>query len=148
MRYIGLDLGTRTVGVAYSDYSNSIALPDQTYRFSGKDDDEILSKALEFVKEVVDAKQADRVVLGLPKNMDGSLGFQAEYCLKFKKMIEDNLHLEVFMYDERLSSVEVGRIMSSADYDTRKQKKKVDTLSAVLILQSYLDQQKFKERNN
>ena len=78
--------------------------------------------------------------------MDGSLGFQSEFVLEFKKLLEEELKLEVFLYDERLSSVEVHKAMSSANMNTRKQKSHVDTLSAVLILQSFLDSLKFKNR--
>lgn len=144
MRYIGLDLGTRTVGVAYSDLSGTIALADQTYRFNEKDKAKTLEMALKYVKIVVDEKQAEKIVLGLPKNMDGSLGFQSQFVLEFKDLLEKELKKEVILYDERLSSVEVGKIMSSANINTRKQKTRVDTLSAVLILQSYLDSNKRK----
>lgn len=144
MRYIGLDLGTKTVGVAYSDLSGTIALADQTYRFNEKDKAKMLESALKYVKIVVDEKKGEKIVLGLPKNMDGSLGFQSQFVLEFKKLLEDELQIEVILYDERLSSVEVGKIMSSANINTRKQKKRVDTLSAVLILQSYLDSRKNK----
>lgn len=144
MRYIGLDLGTKTVGVAYSDLSGTIALADQTYRFNEKDKAKTLEMALKYVKIVVDEKQAEKIVLGLPKNMDGSLGFQSQFVLEFKDLLEKELKKEVILYDERLSSVEVGKIMSSANINTRKQKTRVDTLSAVLILQSYLDSNKRK----
>lgn len=144
MRYIGLDLGTRTVGVAYSDLSGTIALADQTYRFNEKDKAKTLEMALKYVKIVVNEKQAEKIVLGLPKNMDGSLGFQSQFVLEFKDLLEKELKKEVILYDERLSSVEVGKIMSSANINTRKQKTRVDTLSAVLILQSYLDSNKRK----
>jgi putative Holliday junction resolvase len=146
MRYIGLDLGTRTVGVAYSDLSGTIALADQTYRFNEKDRAKTLETALKYVKIVVEEKKGEKIVLGLPKNMDGSLGFQSEFVLEFKKLLEEELKLEVFLYDERLSSVEVHKAMSSANMNTRKQKSHVDTLSAVLILQSFLDSLKFKNR--
>ena len=146
MRYIGLDLGTRTVGVAYSDLTGTIALADQTYRFNEKDRAKTLESALKYVKIVVEEKKAEKIVLGLPKNMDGSLGFQSEFVLEFKKLLEEELKLEVFLYDERLSSVEVHKAMSNANMNTRKQKSHVDTLSAVLILQSFLDSLKFKNR--
>lgn len=146
MRYIGLDLGTRTVGVAYSDLSGTIALADQTYRFNEKDRAKTLESALKYVKIVVEEKKGEKIVLGLPKNMDGSLGFQSEFVLEFKKLLEEELKLEVFLYDERLSSVEVHKVMTSANMNTRKQKSHVDTLSAVLILQSFLDSLKFKNR--
>lgn len=144
MRYIGLDLGTRTVGVAYSDLSGTIALADQTYRFNEKDKAKTLEMALKYVKIVVDEKKGEKIVLGLPKNMDGSLGFQSQFVLEFKDLLEKELQKEVILYDERLSSVEVGKIMSSANINTKKQKNRVDTLSAVLILQSYLDSNKNK----
>lgn len=144
MRYIGLDLGTRTVGVAYSDLSGTIALADQTYRFNEKEKAKMLESALEYVKIVVNEKKAEKIVLGLPKNMNGTLGFQSQFVLEFKNLLENELKKEVILYDERLSSVEVGKIMSSANINTRKQKKRVDTLSAVLILQSYLDSRKNK----
>ena len=147
MRYIGLDLGTRTVGVAYSDLTGTIALADQTYRFNEKDRAKTLESALKYVKIVVEEKKGEKIVLGLPKNMDGSLGFQSEFVLEFKKLLEEELKLEVFLYDERLSSVEVHKAMSSANMNTRKQKSHVDTLSAVLILQSFLDSLKFKNRD-
>ncbi len=144
MRYIGLDLGTKTVGIAYSDLSGTIALADQTYRFNEKDKAKTLEMALKYVKIIVEEKKGEKIVLGLPKNMDGSLGFQSQFVLEFKELLERELQKEVILYDERLSSVEVGKIMSSANINTKKQKKRVDTLSAVLILQSYLDSKKNK----
>lgn len=142
MRYIGLDLGTKTVGIAYSDLTGTIALADQTYRFNEKDKAKTLNMALKYVKIVVEEKKGEKIVLGLPKNMDGTLGFQSQFVLEFKELLEKELQIEVILYDERLSSVEVGKIMSSANINTRKQKARVDTLSAVLILQSYLDSKK------
>ena len=82
MRYLGLDLGNRTLGIAISDALGIIATGVETYRFKEKD----LQKALDYVKIIVADRKVDKVVLGLPKNMDGSLGFQSEYVLEFKKM--------------------------------------------------------------
>ena len=138
MRYIGLDLGTRTVGVAYSDLSGTIALADQTYRFNEKDRAKTLESALKYVKIVVEEKKGEKIVLGLPKNMDGSLGFQSEYVLLFKSMLEKE-GIEVDLFDERLSTIQVTRIMIEADLSRQKRKQQVDKLAAVVILQSYLD---------
>ena len=138
MRYMGLDLGNRTVGIAFSDSLGIVATGYETYRFNEKD----LQKVLEYVKILVVEKKVDKIVLGLPKNMDGSLGFQADYVLTFKKMVEDELKLEVILVDERLTTTQVTRVMLDADLSRKKRKAQVDKLSAVVILQSYLDSKK------
>ncbi len=135
MRYIGLDLGNRTCGIAISDPLGIIATSIGTIRFNEKD----LQKCLECVKIYIADRQIEKIVLGLPKNMNGTLGPQSEYVLTFKKMLEENTGLEVILYDERLSTVEVTKIMISADLSRNKRKNKVDQLAATLILQSYLD---------
>lgn len=135
MRFIGLDLGRRTCGVAISDLTGTIATAVDTIRFREND----LQKCLECVIMVIREKKAEKIVLGYPINMNGTLGPQSEYVLEFKKMLEDAINLEVILYDERLTSVEVNKIMISADLSRNKRKSKVDTLAATLILQSYLD---------
>lgn len=135
MRIIGLDLGTKTVGVAVSDYLGIIANPVGTLRIEENN----LNQALELVKNVVKEQQAEKIVLGLPKNMNGSIGFQAEYCLEFKKMLEDEIKLPVIMVDERMTSIMANNIMLEADISRNKRKKNVDKLAATIILQSYLD---------
>lgn len=135
MRYIGLDLGNRTCGVAISDPTGMIATAVETIRFREKD----LQKCLECVIIHIEQRNAQKVVLGYPINMNGTLGPQSEYVLEFKKMLEEATNLEVILYDERLTSVEVNKIMISADLSRNKRKSKVDTLAATLILQSYLD---------
>ena len=143
MRYIGLDLGNRTCGIAISDPLGIIATSIGTIRFNEKD----LQKCLECVKIYIADRQIEKIVLGLPKNMNGTLGPQSEYVLTFKKMLEENTGLEVILYDERLSTVEVTKIMISADLSRNKRKNKVDQLAATLILQSYLDSlKKIKEK--
>ncbi len=143
MRYIGLDLGNRTCGIAVSDPMEIVATAITTVHFGEKD----LQKCLEYVKMYIADRKIEKIVLGLPKNMNGTLGPQSEYVLKFKKMLEEATNLEVILYDERLSTVEVTKVMISADWSRKKRKTKVDTLSATLILQSYLDSKKIKENN-
>lgn len=138
MRYLGLDLGNRTVGIAVSDSLGIVATGIETYRFKEKD----LQNALNYVKMIVADRKIDKVVLGLPKNMDGSLGFQSEYVLEFKSMLE-NEGIEVDLFDERLSTIQVTKIMIDADLSRQKRKQQVDKLAAVVILQSYLDSKKF-----
>ena len=141
MRYLGLDLGNRTVGIAISDGLGIVATGIETYRFKEKD----LQNAFNYVKMIVADRNVDKVVLGLPKNMDGSLGFQAEYVLEFKEMLNQE-GIEVELFDERLTTMEVTKIMMGADLSRNKRKKEVDKLAAVVILQSYLDNLNRKAR--
>lgn len=135
MRYLGLDLGNRSLGVAISDSSGIVATGYETYRFSEKD----LPNVVEYVKILCDTKKIDVIVLGFPKNMDGSLGFQGKYVLEFKKMLEEALNLEIVLIDERLTTIQANRIMIEADLSRKKRKKEVDRLAATIILQSFLD---------
>ena len=129
MRYMGLDLGNRTVGVAFSDPMGIVATGHETFRFNEKD----LQKVLEYVKILVVEKKVDKIVLGLPKNMDGTLGFQSDYVLTFKKMVEDEINIEVILVDERLTTSQVTRVMIDADLSRKKRKAQVDKLAAVVI---------------
>lgn len=143
MRYMGLDLGNRTCGVAVSDVMGIIATGVETIRFKEKD----LQRCLECVKIIFVDRRVDKIVMGYPLNMNGTKGPQSEYVLEFKQMLEDELKTEVILYDERLTTVEVNRVMISADLSRNKRKEKVDTLAATLILQSYLDSINRKKGN-
>ena len=138
MKIMGLDLGNRTVGIAVSDYLEIIANPIGTFRFEDQDLDTALKLVTQYVKE----NDVKKIVLGLPKNMDGSIGYQAEYCLKFKEMLEEALALEVIMQDERLTSKMADSFMLQADISRKKRAKNGDKLAASIILQSYLDRKK------
>lgn len=135
MRYLGLDLGNRTCGIAISDPMGIIASSIETIRFKEKD----LQKCLEYVKMYIADRKIEKIVMGLPKNMNGTLGPQSEYVFEFKEMLEKETGLEVILFDERLSTMEVTKIMISADLSRAKRRTKVDKLAATLILQSYLD---------
>lgn len=135
MRVIGLDLGSKTVGVAVSDFLGIIANPIGTLRIEEND----LNQALELVKNVVKEQNAEKIVLGLPKNMNGTIGYQAEYCLKFKEMLEQELKLQVIMIDERMTSKMAHNTMLKADMSRNKRKQNIDKLAATIILQTYLD---------
>ena len=139
MRVIGLDLGNRTVGIALSDYLGIIANPVGTFRFEEKD----LDTALEQVVSVIKENNVEKIALGFPKNMNGTIGPQAEYCLQFKEMLEKATNLEVVMIDERLTSKQADVIMLKADISRQKRKKNVDKLAATIILQTYLDRKDF-----
>lgn len=135
MKILGLDLGSKTLGMAISDSLEIIANPIGTVRFSEND----LQAALMATKKVVKEYDVKKIVLGLPKHMSGDIGVQAEYCLEFKKMLEKELSLEVVMIDERLTSQMAERVMLKADISRSKRKKNVDKLAATIILQTYLD---------
>ena len=134
MRYLGLDLGTTSLGVAISDKTNTLVSPLTLIKFKKEDYNDALNKLMEIIKD----KNISKVVLGLPKNMDNSLGFAAQRSLNFKKILESE-NVEVILQDERLTTVISNNIMIKADMSRKKRKKKVDSIAASLILQSYLD---------
>jgi len=135
MRCLGLDLGSKTLGIAISDRTNFIASVYKTIFFK----DEDYSSLIEPLKEIVKNEDIGTIVLGLPKNMNNSLGPRALITLEFKKMIEKELNIPVVMEDERLTSVISNNILISANISRNKRKKKVDGMAAEIILQSYLD---------
>lgn len=137
MRIIGLDLGTKTLGVAISDKLGLIASSYDTITFDSENYEDAINK----LKPILDEFSIKTIVLGLPKNMNGSLGFASQRSLSFKEKLEE-LGYDVIFQDERLSSVEANNILIKANTRREKRKEKVDTLSAVIILQSYLDKRK------
>ena len=130
MKYLGLDLGTRTLGLAISN--GLIATSLKTIRY----DDE--NKLLEELKQVIDEYKVDCLVLGFPKNMNNTIGPRAEETLLFKEKLE-KLNYKVELQDERLSTVAAHNYMIEADMSRKKRKEKVDALAATIILQTYLD---------
>ena len=137
-RYLGLDLGTRTLGISMSDITHTIATSYKTIRFEDSDYDSVLDELGRIINEF----DIEKIVLGLPKNMNNSIGDRALTTLEFKKKLEDAFNLEVVMQDERLSTVEATNYMIEADMSRKKRKKKVDALAANIILQTYLDREK------
>ena len=135
MKYLGLDLGTRTLGISISDLTHTIATTYKTIRYDEEDYDFLID---ELGKIIVDEK-IGKIVLGLPKNMNNTLGESANRCLDFKKLIEDKLNISVVMQDERLTTVEATNYMLEANVSRKKRKKKIDSLAANIILQSFLD---------
>lgn len=138
MRYLGLDLGSKTLGIAISDTTKTIASTLKTLYFK----DENYESLIEPLKEIILDNDIEKIVLGLPKNMDSSLGMRANITLEFKKILENAFNIEVIMEDERLTSVISNNILIEADMSRKKRKKKVDGIAAQIILQSYLDKMK------
>jgi len=134
MRCLGLDLGTKTLGLAISDKSNMIASPYKVLHWDGENY-EMLFKDL---NDIINDNNITDLVLGLPKNMNNTLGFAAERSLKFKEALEKKYNLEVTMIDERLSTVEATNYLLEADVSRKKRKKVVDGIAASIILDTYL----------
>jgi putative Holliday junction resolvase len=134
MRCLGLDLGTKTLGLAMSDKTNFIASPYRVLRWDGEDY-ELLFKDLDII--IKDNSITD-LVLGLPKNMNNTLGFAAERSLKFKDALESRYNMEVHMIDERLSTMEATNYLLTADVSRKKRKQVVDGVAASIILDTYL----------
>ena len=135
MRCLGLDLGSKTLGISISDRTNTIASVYTTLYFKDEDYHSLILP----LKEIIEKEEIDTLVLGLPKNMNNSLGERALITLQFKDMLEKEFNISVFMEDERLTSVISNNVLIEADVSRKKRKKKVDGMAAVIILQGYLD---------
>ena len=140
MRYLGIDLGSKTVGLAMSDTTLTIASTYKTIYFK----DEDYNSTLNEIKDIIKEYNITKIILGLPKNMNNTLGERAEITLKYKELLEKSTGLPVIMFDERLTSVISNSILIEADMSRKKRKKKVDSIAAQIILQDYLN----KEKNN
>ena len=135
MRCLGLDLGSKTLGIAISDRPNLIASVYKTIFFK----DENYNSLIEPLREIIGKEDIGTLVLGLPKNMNNSLGTRAMITLEFKELLESTFSIPVVMEDERLTSVISNNILISANVSRNKRKKKVDGMAAEIILQGYLD---------
>jgi putative Holliday junction resolvase len=133
-RVLGIDFGEKRLGLALSDESRTLASPLAVYE--RKD----LQSDLRFLSDLILRYQITEIVLGLPLNMDGSLGPKAQQVLEFKRALEESLKLPVHTFDERFTTAEAERALLEANMSRRKRKAKRDALAAVLILQGYLQQ--------
>lgn len=136
MRILGLDYGSKTVGVAVSD---PLGLTAQRLDTIWRKQENKLRQTLARIKELVDEYQAEQIVLGYPKNMNNTVGERAEKALEFKEMLEKRTGLPVIMWDERLTTVEADRTLMEAGVRRESRKQYLDGLAAVFILQGYLD---------
>ena len=138
MRYLGLDLGTRTLGISISDTTKTIASTLKTIRFQDSNYIELIPQ----LKTIIEENEISKIVLGFPKNMNNTIGNRCEETLKFKELLEENFDIEVVLQDERLTTVEATNYMLEADISRKKRKQKIDSLAANIILQTYLDREK------
>lgn len=134
MRTLGLDLGSKTLGVSVSDAMGMIARPVETLRFESDDYDSAFEQVQAYIKEF----QITIAVLGLPKHMNGDVGIRGEISYAFKEKLE-TLGIEVILWDERLTTVAAEKILIAGNVSRKKRKKVIDQMAAVQILQSYLD---------
>ncbi len=133
MRILGLDLGSKTIGIAISDELGLTAQGIKTMKRTSMKND------LREIHSMIDQFKIEKIVVGLPINMDGTLGRQAEIILQWIKELNELIKLPVLTWDERLSTVEASRTLLEADLSRKKRKGVIDKLAAVLILQGYLD---------
>ena len=138
MRYLGLDLGTKTLGISLSDSTFTIASTLKTINFLENDYDSLITELGDIIREY----NVCKIVLGYPKNMNNTIGERCETTLKFKEKLEEVFNIEVVLQDERLTTVQATNYMLEADMSRKKRKKKVDALAANIILQTYLDKEK------
>jgi putative Holliday junction resolvase len=134
MRIMGLDVGSKTIGVAISDELGMTAQGLKTIKRKTREED------LKELYTIISEFKVERIVVGLPKNLDGTLGKQAETVLKWVESLKERIPLPVETWDERLSTVEASRTLIEADLSREKRKRVIDKLAAVLILQGYLQQ--------
>ena len=135
MRYLGLDLGTKTLGLSISDETKTIATALKTIKF--KEDD--YNSLIPVLSDLIDEYNISKLVLGLPKNMNNTMGERCIKTLEFKDILNKNFDIEVVLQDERLTTVEATRYMILADISRKKRKKSIDSLAANIILQTYMD---------
>ena len=133
MKFLGLDYGEARIGLAVSDALGIVATPLETV--SEKD----RNRQLEAVAAIARENKVEKLVVGHPKRMDGSLGHRAEYTEAFAKDLSDLTGLPFELWDERLSSTEAHRVLEAGGVSGKKRKTKVDKIAAVIILQGYLD---------
>ncbi|ALQ69957.1 Holliday junction resolvase RuvX [Bacillus cereus] len=135
MRILGLDVGTKTVGVAISDEMGWTAQGLETIKIN----EERGYFGFDRISELVKQYNVDKIVVGLPKNMNGTIGPRGEACQQFAENLRELLQLDVVMWDERLSTMAAERLLISADVSRKKRKQVIDKMAAVVILQGFLD---------
>jgi putative Holliday junction resolvase len=130
---MGLDVGSRTIGVAVSDELGITAQGLRTIRRKSNEED------LKEIVEIIGQFEISKIVVGLPKSMDGTLGKQADMVFDWIRTLKGKVQLPVVTWDERFSTIEASKVLLEADVSRRKRKKAVDKLAAVLILQGYMN---------
>lgn len=136
MRIMGLDFGSKTVGVAISD---PLMITAQGIEIIRREQEDKLRQTCARIEQLIQEYQIEKIVLGFPKNMNNSIGDRAEKSMAFKEMLERRTGLVVIMWDERLTTVEANRTLMEAGVRRENRKDYVDKIAAVFILQGYLN---------
>jgi len=137
MRTMGLDLGTKTIGVAISDAMGWTAQGLETIKI----DEAQKNFGMKRLRQIIDEHEVTKIVLGYPKNMNGTIGPRAVASESFKEHLENKFKVPVFLWDERLTTMAAERVLIDADVRREKRKGVIDKLAATLILQGFLDRQ-------
>lgn len=145
MRIIGLDYGTKTVGVAVSDALGITAQPVETIT---RKEENKLRQTLARIEAIIDEYQIEQIVVGLPKNMDNTIGERAKACEDFAEKLERRTGLPVVMWDERLTTVAAEEVLKESGVRRENRKAVIDQIAAVFILQGYLDYKHMQKDNN
>ena len=141
-KILGLDVGSKTVGIAISDLMGWTAQGLDTLRINEEQDDLGIDQLVKIIKD----NQVGTVVIGLPKNMNNSIGFRGEASIKYKEKLQESIpSIDIVMWDERLSTMAAERSLLEADVSRQKRKKVIDKMAAVFILQGYLDRLQFSK---
>ena len=135
-RRLGRDRGDQTIGVAVSDLMGLTAQGVKTVKRVGK------KKDIEALKEIIKERQVNKIVSGLPKNMNGTLGPQGEKVIKFCELLEEETGIKIEYWDERLSTVAAEKTLIQGNVRRENRKGVIDMVAAVIILQGYLDRQR------
>ena len=143
MRVMGLDFGSKTVGVAISD---PLMITAQGIEIIRRKEENKLRKTLARIEALIEEYNVDEIVLGYPKNMNDTLGERVEKTEEFKEMLERRTGLPVALWDERLTTVAADKAMIEAGLRREERKEQIDMLAAVLILQGYLDYKGMQKR--
>jgi len=133
MRYLGLDLGTKTLGVSITDKTNILVSPLKVIKFKFEDYASVINE----LKEIISEYDIKLVVLGLPKNMDGTIGFAGNRSLQFKELLESE-NIKVELVDERLTTKSAEDIIHLNNDNVKNTKSKIDSIAACIILETYL----------
>ena len=144
-RWMGLDYGTKTVGVAVSD---ALGITAQGVETITRKSNKKLRQTLARIEALAEEYEVSRIVLGLPKNMNNTLGERAEETKEFQAMIQRRTGLEVVLWDERLTTVAAERVLMESKVRRENRKKYIDKIAAVFILQGYLDSLHMKNKES
>ena len=133
MRYLGLDLGKKSLGLAISDRTGTIASFYKNIKYVDE------NKLIDELISIINKESIDALVLGFPKNMNNSIGFRGQETLEFKGKLENMINVPIILQDERLSTRMAESVLIDADMSRKKRKRVIDGVSAVIILKNYLD---------